>query len=67
MLNGDIAASALPDALTVIGSAGSVVGGCVALMLNPYLQRQALENLALGAAIGAVCGCFAVFPATRMI
>lgn len=66
MLSGDIPASTLPDVLTVVGSAGSVVGGCVALMLSPYLQRQALESLALGAAMGAVCGCFAVYLITQL-
>jgi hypothetical protein len=54
-------ASSLPDVLTVIGSAGSVVGGAVALALSPHLQRRALENLALGAAVGGVCAWFAVF------
>ena len=66
MLSADIPASTLPDLLTILGSAGSVVGGCVALMLSSRLQREALENLALGAAVGAFCGCFAVFAAYLM-
>jgi hypothetical protein len=56
-------ASSLPDVLTVIGSAGGVVGGAVALALSSHLQRQALENLALGAAIGGVFAWFAIFVA----
>ncbi|HEU0251303.1 MAG TPA: hypothetical protein VFR48_11315 [Solirubrobacteraceae bacterium] len=67
MLAGHLSASTLPDVLTVIGSAGSVVGGGIALILSPHLQRQALENLALGAAVGAVCGSFAVFAAYLLI
>jgi hypothetical protein len=63
MLSADISASTLPDILTIIGSAGSVVGGCVALTLSSRLQRETLENLALGAAVGAVLGCFSVFAA----
>jgi hypothetical protein len=39
------------------------MGGAIALALNPYLQRRALENLALGAAVGGVCAWLAVFVA----
>lgn len=63
-------ASSLPDVLTVLGSAGSVVGSVVALALDPCLQRRALENLAVGAAVGGTCAWFAVFIAyalTRIV
>jgi hypothetical protein len=63
MLSRVPATASLPDALTVIGSAGSVLGGVVALAFSPYPQREALESLALGAAVGATCGFFAVFLA----
>jgi hypothetical protein len=63
MLSRVPATSSLPDALTVIGSAGSVLGGFVALTFSPHLRREALESLALGAAVGATCGFFAVFLA----
>jgi hypothetical protein len=49
MLSRVSATASLPDALTVIGSAGSVLGGFVALMFSPHLQREGLESLALGA------------------
>jgi hypothetical protein len=55
--------STLPDVLAVLGSAGSVVGGGVGLVIGHTGSRQALENLALGAAVGGVCGCFAAFLA----
>ena len=58
-----IDASTLPDVLAILGSAGSVVGGGVGLVANHATLRQALENLALGAAVGGVCGCFVAFLA----
>lgn len=57
------ATASLPDALTVIGSAGSVLGGVVALALDPHLQKETLENLVLGAAVGATCGLLTAFLA----
>lgn len=54
-------ASSLPDALTVLGSAGSLIGAAVALALNPVWQRRALEDLAPGAAAGGICAWFVVF------
>jgi hypothetical protein len=59
--------ASLPDALTVIGSAGSVVGAVGALLVSSYVQRQALEDLALGAAIGAVSACCATFFAYLLL
>lgn len=43
--------STLPDVLAILGSAGSVVGGGVGLVVDHAKLRQALENLALGAAL----------------
>jgi hypothetical protein len=63
MLDAVIDASTLPDALAILGSAGSVVGGGVSLVVSHATLRQALENLALGAAVGGVCGCFTAFLA----
>ncbi|HXP99533.1 MAG TPA: hypothetical protein VN845_05655 [Solirubrobacteraceae bacterium] len=59
--------STLPAALAVLGSAGSVVGGGVALVVSHSTLRQAFENLALGGAIGGVCGCLATFLAYLVI
>jgi len=57
----------LPDALTVAGSAGSVAGAIGALLWSSYIQRQVLEDMALGAAIGAVCACCATFLAYLLL
>jgi hypothetical protein len=59
--------STLPDVLAILGSAGSVVGGGVGLAVGHASLRQILENLALGAAVGGVCGCFAAFLAYVVI
>lgn len=59
--------SILPNVLAILGSAGSVVGGGVGLVMDHATSRQALENLALGAAVGGVCGCFATFLAYIVI
>ncbi len=67
MLFAAIDVSTLPDVLAVLGSAGSVVGGGVGLAVNHATSREALENLALGAAVGGVCGCSAAFLAYIVI
>jgi hypothetical protein len=70
MLFAAIGVSTLPDTLALLGSAGSVVGGGVGLAVEHSTLRQALENIALGAAVGGGCGCFATFLAyiaTQMI
>jgi hypothetical protein len=59
--------STLPDVLAILGSAGSVVGGGVGLVVDHATLRQALENLTLGAAVGGVCGCFVAFFAYVVI
>jgi hypothetical protein len=53
--------SALPDALAIIGSAGTVLGGAIGAIAGSSNWRQAFECLALGAAAGGVSGCLAVF------
>jgi hypothetical protein len=62
-----IDASTLPDVLAVMGSAGSVVGGGVGLVVDSATLRQTFENLALGAAAGGACGCFVAFLAYLVI
>jgi hypothetical protein len=59
--------STLPDVLAVVSSAGSVVGGGVGLVVDSVTLRQTFENLALGAAVGGVCGCFVAFLAYVVI
>jgi hypothetical protein len=53
--------STLPDALTIVGSAGTVLGGVIGAIAGSSNWRQAFECLALGAAAGGVSGCLAVF------
>ena len=67
MLDAVVNSYPLPDFLAVLGSAGSVTGGGIGLIVNRTTLRQALENLTLGAAAGGTCGCFAAFLAYFVI
>ncbi len=67
MLDAVVSAYPLPDLLAVFGSAGSVTGGGIGLIVNRTTLRQSLENLVLGAAAGSACGCFAAFLAYFVI
>jgi hypothetical protein len=51
----------LTDLLTVIGSAGAVLGATVGAAIGADSWRQALERLAIGAATGGACGYLAAF------
>ncbi len=51
----------LADLLTLIGSAGTVVGAAVGSVVAASTLRQAFENLALGAAAGGAGGCSIAF------
>jgi hypothetical protein len=61
MVHAAIDASTLPDALTVVGSAGTVIGATIGAIVGATSSRRALECLALGAAAGSVGGYLAVF------
>jgi zinc transporter ZupT len=53
--------SSLADLLSVIGPAGTLLGAAIATTVRPARRRDALERLALGAALGGVIGYLAAF------
>lgn len=63
MLDADANISSITDLLTVVGSAGTVVGAAIGVIVSDATRRQALECLALGAAAGGACGCLLAFVA----
>lgn len=51
----------LEHLLAVISPGGSVIGAMLGLIPRPSSDRQMLENVALGAALGAVAGLGVAF------
>jgi VIT1/CCC1 family predicted Fe2+/Mn2+ transporter len=70
MLDADANISSITDLLTIVGSAGTVVGATIGVIVGGATWRQAFECLTLGAAAGGACGCFIAFFAydvTRLL
>ncbi|MGA9316319.1 MAG: hypothetical protein WBV77_17035 [Solirubrobacteraceae bacterium] len=61
MLNAVVNIPPLTDLLTLLGSAGTVVGGTIGLIVGAPALRQRFESLALGAAAGGASGCLVAF------
>lgn len=61
MFNAVANAPQLTDLLTLLGSAGTVVGGTIGLIVGAPTSRQRFESLALGAAAGGAGGCLIAF------
>ncbi len=61
MLNAVVNIPPLTDLLTLLGSAGTVVGGTIGLVVGAPALRQRFESLALGAAVGGAGGCSIAF------
>jgi hypothetical protein len=53
--------TSLPDALTVGGATGTVLGGVVGLVWPRVGARRVAENIVLGGGLGAILGTVAGF------
>jgi hypothetical protein len=61
MLDAVVNVPPITDLLTLFGSAGTVVGAAIGLIVGASTLRQAFESLALGAAAGGAGGCLIAF------
>jgi zinc transporter ZupT len=52
----------LPDVLQVASSLGGLFGAAIAVAINPRSDRELIENIVLGAALGAVAGVWIAAP-----